>query len=61
MVNNVRLHLNAALATRVCMEDIAKTLVQASIALVQMITLVLVANMNMTHVQQGHAAMGLPV
>lgn len=61
MVNTVRLHLNAALATHACMEDDAKTLVQVSIVLVQMITLVLVASMNMMHVLQEHAAMGPPV
>jgi hypothetical protein len=41
------------------MEDVAKTLVQASIVLVLMIILVLVVSMSMTHVQQGLAAMGL--
>lgn len=61
MVNTVRRHLNVALATHVCMEDIAKTSVQVLIALVRMITLVLVASMNMMHVQRGHATMGLLV
>jgi len=60
MGSSVRLHLNAALATHVCMEDIAKILVQVSTVLVLMIMLVLVASMNMTHVRQWHAAMGLP-
>jgi hypothetical protein len=39
------------------MQDVAKTLVQVSTALVLMIILELVASMNMTRVQQVHAAM----
>jgi ABC-type nickel/cobalt efflux system permease component RcnA len=42
------------------MEDVVKTLVQASTALVLMTILVLVASMNTMHVQQVHAAMELP-
>ena len=42
------------------MEDVVKTLVQASTALVLKTILVLVASMNMMHVQQVHAAMELP-
>jgi hypothetical protein len=41
------------------MEDVAKTLVQASIVHVLMIILALVVSMSMMHVQQGLAAMGL--
>ena len=42
------------------MEDVAKTLVRVSTALVLMIILVLVASMNMMHVLQEHAATGPP-
>jgi hypothetical protein len=42
------------------MEDVAKTLVQVSTALVLMIILVLVASTNMMHVRQVHAAMEPP-